>query len=87
MEIIFDRHIGKMPRNSTRGRPMVARVTSLADHFSPNSFQAREVEETEAEESESESRITARRAKPPHRLIHIARNWTEKLRNHLPENQ
>ena len=41
-----------------RRRPMMARVTSLADHFSPNRFQALEVEETEAEESESENQIS-----------------------------
>ena len=36
-----------------RRRPMMVMVTSLADHFSPNRFQALGVEETEAEESES----------------------------------
>ena len=36
----------------------MARVTSLADHFSPNRFQALEIEEAEAEESESENRIS-----------------------------
>ena len=46
---------GEKPK---RRRPMMARVTSLADHFSPNRFQALEVEETEAGEYESENRIS-----------------------------
>ena len=40
-----------------RRRPMMARLTSLANHFLPNRFQALEVAEREAEESESENRI------------------------------
>ena len=65
----------------------MVRVTSLADHFSPNRFQALEVEETEAEKSESENRTSGPLNEAPHKLIHIVRSWTEKLRNHLSENQ